>query len=140
MKITGTGQLQNKSVKKTKSKGADTSGSFAAELASESPAAGAAGGVAGSAPLTSVNALLSVQEVPDSTQGRSKGLHRAEEMLGLLEEVRKGLLLGAIPVSRLKVLATLARGQRAAASDPKLIEILEEIELRSEVELAKLGY
>ena len=100
--------------------------------------------VGSAAPLTSVDALLSLQEVPDATDGRSKGLARANEMLDMLEEVRKGILLGAISGPKLRILADLARNQRLAnndslETDPRLKEILSEIELRSEVELAKLG-
>ncbi len=140
MKISGSGQIQNKSVKKTKAKSGAGGKAFAAELSPESGSTGTAATVGGAAPLAPLNSLLSIQEVPDSTQGPSKGLQRADDMLDLLEEVRRGLLLGAIPAARLKVLAGLTRAQRENAEDPKLVEILEEIELRAEVELAKLGF
>ncbi|MBL4639565.1 MAG: flagellar assembly protein FliX, partial [Kordiimonadaceae bacterium] len=68
-----------------------------------------------------------------------KGLMRAEEMLDVMEEIRKGILLGAIPVPNLRNLAALARNQQNKTDDPKLNELLSEIELRAEVELAKLG-
>ena len=59
-------------------------------------------------------------------------------MLDNLEEIRLGLLLGTIPVSRLEQLAQLVRAQREQVNDPKLTAILDEIELRAAVELAKL--
>ncbi len=143
MKITGPGQIQSSSLKKTSKKGGADGDAFTRNLGG-SEAAESSQAVGSAAPLATVDALLSLQEVPDASDGRSKGLARANEMLDLLEEVRKGILLGAISGPKLRVLADLARNQRlnnddSLQSDPKLKEILSEIELRSEVELAKLG-
>ena len=143
MKITGPGQIQSSSIKKSSKKGASDAGAFTRNLGG-SEEAESNRAVGSSAPLTSVDALLSLQEVPDATDGRSKGLARANEMLDILEEVRKGILLGAISGPKLRILADLARNQRltrndSSETDPRLAEILSEIELRSEVELAKLG-
>lgn len=143
MKISGPGQIQSKSLKKTSKQRSSGAGEFSSKLAS-SGSADASPNVGGAAPLTHLDALLSLQEVPDSTEGRSKGLARANEMLDLLEEVRKGILLGAISESNLRNLADMARNQREKAgesleSDDQLREILDDIELRAEVELAKLG-
>lgn len=143
MKITGPGQIQSSSIKKTSKKGSSDTGAFTRSLGGSEESEGSRA-VGSAAPLTSVDALLSLQEVPDATDGRSKGLARANEMLDMLEEVRKGILLGAISGPKLRILADLARNQRLARddsseTDPRLKEILSEIELRSEVELAKLG-
>ncbi len=138
MKITGPGQVQSKTIKKTSRKQASEGSAFSGEL--EGPASThAASKASATSPLAPVNALLSLQEVPDSTQSRSKGLKRAEEMLDILEEIRKGILLGSIPASNLRGLADLARNQRSKTEDQRLNGVLEEIELRAEVELAKLG-
>ena len=143
MKITGPGQIQSGSLKKTTKKSSSGSDSFTRSLdgseKTETPS-----NVGGAAPLAPRDALLSLQEVPDSATGRSKGLARASDMLDLLEEVRKGILLGAISGPKLKTLADLARNHRqngdaSLKGDERLNEILSEIELRSEVELAKLG-
>jgi hypothetical protein len=138
MKITGPGRITSKTIKKTGSKQASDGAAFSSALSGPQDTAQASS-VGGASPLTTVDALLSLQEVPDSMTGRSKGLNRANEMLDLLEDVRKGLLLGAIPVANLRTLATLARSQKKNHQDSQLNEILEEIELRAEVELAKLG-
>ena len=138
MKITGPGQIQSKPIKKAAAKKAVGGAKFSTQVSS-SAAASSMQGVGGSAPITSVDALLALQEVPDATEGRSKGLMRAEEMLDVMEEIRKGILLGAIPVPNLRNLAALARNQKNKTDDPKLNELLSEIELRAEVELAKLG-
>ncbi|WP_308910049.1 flagellar assembly protein FliX [Pseudokordiimonas caeni] len=139
MKIFGPGQIQSKSIQKTSRRRSADGSSFASELDETSHASSAAS-TRGASPIASLDVLLSVQEVPDATVGRSKGLKRADEMLDMLEEVRRGLLLGAIPEGNLRTLADLARNQRGRIADPKLAEILGDIELRAEVELAKLGY
>ena len=91
--------------------------------------------------LTGLGTVLALQEAPDALQGRAK--HRAKErgqkMLDFLEEIRLGLLTGSIPVSRLEQLAQMVRAKREQVDDPKLHEIMDEIELRAAVELAKLS-
>jgi len=138
MKITGPGQIQSKTVKKATSKRSAGGAAFSKQVSSE-PAISETVGVSGSAPIASVDALWALQEAPDSTDGRSKGLMRADEMLEMLEDVRKGLLLGAISMPNLRKLADMARNQKSSTGDKNLNGILEEIELRAEVELAKLG-
>jgi len=136
MKITGSGPIQSKTLKKSSPKRGEPTGAFSNQVAG-APSAGHAQSVGASGGIASVDALIALQGVPDATDGRSKGLARAEEMLDLLEEVRKGILLGAISTSGLRILADLARNQKSDAGDPKLNEILDDIELRAEVELAK---
>ena len=60
-------------------------------------------------------------------------------MLDELEQIRLGLLLGQIPRARLEQLAQMVRARREQLDDPKLIAILDDIELRAAVELAKLS-
>jgi hypothetical protein len=60
-------------------------------------------------------------------------------MLDELEQIRLGLLLGAIPRAKLEQLAQLVRARREQVDDPRLMAILDEIELRAAVELAKLA-
>lgn len=138
MKISGPGQIQNKTVTKAKAKRSNDGSAFASEIAGASETQAPAS-VGGASPLASVDALLALQEVPDATQGRSKGLGRAKQMLDLLEDVRRGLLLGTIPIHRLERLGELARNQRGQTGDPNLDAVLADIELRAAVELAKLG-
>ncbi len=138
MKISGPGQIQSSGIKKTASKGRSSGASFSAEI-SDTEASSQTASVSGSGPIASLDSLLALQGVPDSTNGRSKGLARAEEMLDLLDEVRKGILLGAISMPNLRSLADMARNHKNSTDDSRLNEILAEIELRAEVELAKFG-
>src|SRR5262245_609062 len=116
-----------------------SNGGFAAALHEESAASGnsAVGGTVG---LSGVSTVLALQEAPDSTErrARQRAIQRGDAMLDDLEEIRLGLLLGSIPRARLEQLAQMVRARREQVDDPKLTAILDEIELRAAVELAKL--
>ncbi len=87
-----------------------------------------------------IDALLVAQETGrDASGARSRGHRIAEEMLDQLQEIQRGLLLGRIPVKDLRRLANLVSERRTGESEPRLEEILAEIEQRAAVELAKLG-
>lgn len=137
MKITGPGQARSPAIKKAGKKQSADGASFSDSIKSSTVSAPAP--VTGTSPLTSVDAILALQQAGTATDGRSKGLRRADEMLDHLEEIRRGLLLGTIPVAKLKTLAALTHQNKDRFQDPKLSEIMGEIELRALVELAKLG-
>jgi len=59
-------------------------------------------------------------------------------MLDQLDELRHGLLDGSISEESLGHRSKLVRAKRENVDDPQLMEVLDEIELRAEVELAKL--
>lgn len=136
MKVNGLGQITTSSVKSRKA-GASSDGSFVDAL-SEGEEAEAAGAASTAAPLSSLSSLLALQEMPTSTDGRSKGLARVQNMLDGLEDIRVGLLAGEIPESKLRSLSALVRQSRDGVTDPKLTALLDDVELRVEVELAKL--
>ncbi len=69
----------------------------------------------------------------------SRWSSRGVEILDRLEEIRRGLLLGAVPKERLGELARMVREKRERGADPVISRLLDEIELRAEVELAKLS-
>jgi len=83
-----------------------------------------------------VDPLLTVRDATDRSGGRPR--RRAEDMLDRLEDLRLGLLAGEIPREKLESLEKLVQEQRGSVSDPRLSELLDEIELRARVELAKL--
>ena len=117
-----------------------SNGGFAAALHEESAGAGQSA-VGGSVGLSGLSTILALQGAPDSTErrARQRAVQRADAMLDELEQIRLGLLLGAIPRARLEQLAQMVRARREQLDDPKLIAILDEIELRAAVELAKLA-
>jgi hypothetical protein len=91
--------------------------------------------------IGSVDAIFLAQSVGDDAEreARRRLIRHGEEMLDKLEELRHGLLLGIIPKEKLEQLAQSVRGRRETCADPRLGAILDEIELRAEVELAKLS-
>lgn len=116
--------------------GTSTTASFTAERATTpEPAAP----LLQSSAVAAVDALLALQGVSEAQTGRAKALKRAESMLDLLDQIRIGLLEGAIPQSLVSQLVRLVQTRREAFAEPSLQAILEEIELRAQVELAKLG-
>ena len=133
MKITQA-DLRPPSVRRVEGARHAGSSAFAAELAAEEPAR-----PGGPAPAGLVDALLAAQELPDDLAERRKGRRRGETILQQLDEIRLGLLSGTIPAAQLGALARVVRDQRDQVMDPRLREILGEIELRAAVELAKLG-
>ena len=61
-------------------------------------------------------------------------------MLNHLEEIRDALLKGEIEKEKLIEISRLVKQKDLESNDEKLQEIMQEIELRVEVELAKLMY
>lgn len=145
MKITGVGSSSASSAGKRTDKARRSGGAgFAQQLqAAESHGDDDLSGLDGPKALSSLESLLVVQavdEVDPEQQGRARKrlMHRGDELLDRLEDIRRGLLLGTIPVERLEQLSNLVRSQREQGADPYLSAILDEIELRAQVELAKL--
>ena len=54
-------------------------------------------------------------------------------------KIRHALLSGGLPESRLNALSQVVQSRREEVDDPRLVEILDEIDLRAQVELAKLS-
>jgi hypothetical protein len=137
MKITDLGSAKGVATTK-RAKAAGKGGEFAERL-KEAVAAGT-GAVVDTPPPATVESLLAVQEAPDAASERSRGLARryGHDLLDRLEELRLGLLAGAIPKDRLAAIAQAVRQRRQKTDDPRLNAIIDEIELRCEVEIAKL--
>lgn len=93
------------------------------------------------ATISGIDALLLVQGVDDATEreARKRLIRRGEDLLDRLEEIRHGLLLGTVPKEKLMELAQMVRSRRENCQDPRLGALLDEIELRAEVEIAKLS-
>ena len=83
--------------------------------------------------------MLALQQAPDATNGRSRGLARGTQLLQHLDKIRFGMLAGGIPRQTLIQLSAELKAERAVTADPKRASVLDEIELRARVELAKYG-
>jgi hypothetical protein len=94
--------------------------------------------VAGPGPIAALDSILMLQGLDDSTKGKSKAVAHGEQLLDLLDSVRDGLLAGEIPRATLNKLAAAVTRRHDNFADPKLQDVLDQIELRAHVELAKL--
>lgn len=97
-----------------------------------------AGQIAQAAPAHDIGSLLALQAVEDPTVRRKKLIRRGNQLLDTLEEVKADLLLGKVSEGRLNQLMALI-SQARERSDPSLDGLLDDIELRARVELAKRG-
>jgi hypothetical protein len=136
MKITGTGSLQpSDSIRRKGTVGRSSATSFAGELTDETPVQGASG----LGDVGGVSSLLTIQEIGDPIAERKRAVRRGQDMLDRLDELRHGLLMGSFPAEKLDSLLATVQRQHDRVADPRLREVLREIELRAAVELAKLG-
>lgn len=136
MKISGTGPIEPTSVRRTARREAPSGSAFRLDSASsDRPVAG----IAQSSPLAAIDALLTLQAVPEAGDGRKRALKRADHMLDLLEDIRLGLLEGLVPRLKLESLLRIVEMRRDDVGDPRLNVVLDEVELRARVELAKFG-
>jgi hypothetical protein len=135
MKIDTGAPVRSASASRLRGGTAARSGIGFAELLSE-PAAPK--NVTGAAPLNGADAMLALEEVADATERNRKARERGSAMLDRLEAIRIGLLDGVVASETIAELGRLVRDRRDGAGDPRLAGLLDEIELRAAVELAKL--
>ncbi len=136
MKVKGPGRVTTGRIERTKGK--KTADKAAFEKALDIDESQPSNAMSGTAPITSVNSLLSLQEMPTATEARSKGIKQAEGLIEHLEAIRHGLLLGQISKKRLQDIVKALEIQREKNLDPELVQIINDIELRAKIELAKL--
>ncbi len=109
-----------------------------AEAESPPPAAPAAAprAIAG---IETLLALQGVQGVEDPVEKRQRAVKRGRTALEVLDELKMGLLAGTLDPVVLGRLKAAAAGLTDASGDSGLDGVLAEIELRVEVELAKMA-
>jgi hypothetical protein len=90
------------------------------------------------APATSLDALLALQAVEDPLLKKKKLVRRGTQLLDTLEDMKADLLSGRVSESSLNQLMAVL-GQARDKADPRLDALLDDIELRARVELAKRG-
>jgi hypothetical protein len=136
MEINGPRRVESGNIRRV-SKGATGGGGSAFHVtdAGETRGAVMSGGVG---PIGALDSILMLQGLEDSTEGRSRGIKHGEDLLDMLDEVRDGLLAGGVPRTTLNRLANAVTRRQDQFNDPKLQSVLDEIELRAHVELAKL--
>ncbi|MFN9355801.1 MAG: flagellar assembly protein FliX [Alphaproteobacteria bacterium] len=136
MKVDGNKPIETNRASGARARGASPSGFAPAVPEDTKPLAQ----VASTASLSGVDALLALQGVASPAGERQRAVRRGRDMLDMLDDIRRGLLEGAVSESTLKRLAGLANTKREDFVDPGLSQVLDDIDLRARVELAKLQY
>lgn len=133
-RIDGPGPLRTTTPIRRTSKSSQASGTSFSEHLEETDDAAPAQGTGA---LGAVSGVLDLQEVDDALARAARGKLRAEDLLEKLDDLRLDLLTGGISKTKLMRLAEVVNSRRAEVADPKLGAILDEIDLRAQVELAK---
>jgi len=137
MKIAGTGSLRNNATRRKR--GADAAaGDFAGHM--KGPAKAQQPAVSGSTQVASVGALVALQASTGFGSDRAAAeINRAEDLLDQLDRIRVGILTGGISGATLQNIVTRLARRRSDGVEPRLAALIDEIELRARVELAKLS-
>lgn len=139
MKVSKTGGAKGPDSTRKKSKSSEDGAGFADALKTASGSAETEAAQATSS-VGHVDAILAVQQTADATDHKSRGLMMdyGNEMLDRLEQLRISILNGAVSKDRLQEMARRLRERTSNSDDPRLNELIDDIELRVEVEIAKL--
>jgi len=86
----------------------------------------------------SLDALIALQEVDGPLTRRKRAVSRAGRLLDALDQIKLALIDGEPSAETLQRLAAAVREERDGADDPALQALLDQIETRAVVELAKL--
>ena len=90
--------------------------------------------------ITKVEALLVAQtsDDPAEQQAKERMFNRADRLLDELDTIRLSMLTGSMTVGHMIDLADIVASHKEGVQDPELFAILEEIDLRAQVEIAKM--
>lgn len=137
MKIEGPSKSQKTSKSKGASSAGKSDGTFGAMVtggAKETAGAGQAQSIA------AVDALLAVQAAEDPTEGkkRRRMKERGDDLITKLDNIRHGLLTGTMTVGHVLNIADVVASHREKINDPALTAVLDEIDLRAQIEIAKM--
>ncbi len=87
--------------------------------------------------LGGLEALIALQSEDNTRERRRRSAKRGQSMLDVLDELKLALLSGHLPPDMQRRLSAVLR-EAGPSGDPQLDGIIDAIELRAEVELAKL--
>jgi hypothetical protein len=104
----------------------------------DTAAAGQASSVSGVSRVMGVEALLALQDIGGPLERKRRAVRRAGHILDVLDEIKVSLLEGGVSAQDLDRLRRVVRDERERTDDPGLEAVLNEIEVRAAVEVAKL--
>ncbi|MGB4107091.1 MAG: flagellar assembly protein FliX [Alphaproteobacteria bacterium] len=137
MKVQGPGQAQGASNTKKSGKTADSDSHFGDFMTS---GASSAESVKTTQSIGTVDSLLALQgaEDPAAQSSRKRMKQRAGVILGELDRLRTAMLTGGITLGHMIDIADVIASHREKINDPALTAIMDEVDLRAQVELAKM--
>ena len=118
-------------------KAARSATGFSLGQASAAPAAAATSAAAPAASVGDVSALMALQGVEGPLEKRRRAVKRGGGILDRLDELKLGLLSGDGDDAVIERLGRILREERPDDGDPGLNAVLDQIELRAAVEMAK---
>jgi hypothetical protein len=89
--------------------------------------------------LSGIDALIALQGVDSATERRRGAVKRGRQALDVLDDLKIGLLAGSLDGVMVQRLRAAAAELKSGSGDVGLDQVLSEIELRVEVELAKVA-
>lgn len=137
MKVQGPGGPQGPSKTKGKDKASSSEGAFGSFVAS---------GPSSSAPtqmtqsIAQLDALLAIQgaEDPTARAAKKRMRERSDSILRELDKIRIAMLSGTLTVGHMIDVADVVASHRERIMDPAMTAIMDEVDLRAQVELAKM--
>ncbi|HST91414.1 MAG TPA: flagellar assembly protein FliX [Brevundimonas sp.] len=112
-------------------------GGFSVPSGGASSPAAATASASGMSGVSDVSALMALQGVEDPTERRRRAIRRGGGLLDRLDELKLALLQGEAGHGALDRLSRTLREERPADADEGLNQLLDQIDLRAAVELAK---
>jgi Class II flagellar assembly regulator len=136
MRIDGTGRSGNVARGRGAAKSERSGSAFSVSDGARSESAA---GTAAPGSIGGIDALLALQSVQE-VGPRGARLKHGHDMLDLLDDIKLSLLAGEVPQDKLKSLVGTLSRRPDRFDDERVEDVLDEIELRARVELAKLGH
>ena len=119
-------------------RGGEAASGFEPILTPQTSGASGVAQASGVSHVSSLDALMALQEVGGPLERKRRAVRRGSVILDALERLKLDLLEGGLSRSAVESLTRAVREQRSLTDDPGLEGLLDEIETRAAVELAKL--
>lgn len=89
--------------------------------------------------VLAMDALVALQSVDGDGQRKREQVDRSHTLLDELEGLKADLLAGKVDATRLGRIKDLV-ARHAQVDDPALADLIAQVDLRAQVEMAKLGH
>lgn len=124
----------------TTSRSTRAAGGFSLSSAGQAAPAAQAAGTSSTSSVAGLSALMALQGVETATERRRRAIRRGGGLLDRLDELKLALLSGETGEGALSRLGQTLREARTDEEDPGLTDLLNQIDLRAAVELAKAEF